>query len=149
MHFCSLNNNVMNKLNHPIFSSLSLILYKDHIISWSINMGLNIASVSHPLSLSLFSIFRFLVALHYLYVVYSASRTFSCLVSRNYYVKQMSNNNKMAFSQLPYFRSKASCGHIMQRLFSQEDAACSSPTQDVMQEHGFATVALNSPRVTG
>lgn len=114
----------MNKLNHPIFSSLSLILYKDHIISWSINMGLNIASVSHPLSLSLFSIFRLLVALQYLNIVYSTSKTFSCLVSKNYCIKQMSNNNnKMAFSQLPYSRSKASCGHIMQRLHSQEDAA--------------------------
>lgn len=66
-------------------------------------MGLNIAPVPHPLSLSLLHInLRLLVALHYLYTVYSTSRTFSCLVSRNYYVKQMSNNNKMAFSQLPY-----------------------------------------------
>lgn len=93
----------MNKLNHLIFSSLSLILWKDHIILWSINMGLNIASLSHPLSLSLLHInLRLLIALHYLYTVYNTSRTFSYLVSKNYYIKQMSNNNnKMAFSQLP------------------------------------------------
>lgn len=66
-------------------------------------MGLNIASLSHPLSLTLFHInVRLFIAVHYLYMVYGTSRTFSCLVSRNYYIKQMSNNTKMAFSQPPY-----------------------------------------------
>lgn len=103
--------------------------------------------LSFPSTFSLLHInLRLLVALHYLCTVYSTSRTFSCLVSRNYYIKQMSNNNKMAFSQLPYQRSKTSCGHIMQRLYFPGDAAASPCTQDVVQEHGFATVALNSPK---
>lgn len=55
-------------------------------------MGLNIASLSHPLPLSLIST----------EMLDSLQLSIICLVSRNYYVKQMPNNNKMAFSQLPY-----------------------------------------------
>lgn len=98
---------------------------------------------------SLFSTSRLLVALHCLYMAHSTSRTFSCLVSRNCCIQQTPANNKMAFSQLPSDGSEASRGHIVQGLCSQEDAACSPPTQDVVQEPGFATAALNSPKVTG
>lgn len=133
----------MNKLNHLIFTSIYITLWKDHIFSWSINMGLNIASLPYPLSLFSIEMLDFLQLsiICTRYIV--PQRPF--LVSRNYYIKQMSNINKMAFSQPPYQKCKASCGHV-QRLNSSEDVACFPSAQDVVQEAWFCHRSPKLPK---
>lgn len=88
----------MNKLNHLIFTSFYIILWIGHIPHYL--MDLPHAPI-HFLTLLHIDV-RPVIAICYLYVVYSTTRIFLCLVSRSYYIKQMPNNNKMALSQLPY-----------------------------------------------